>query len=164
MRAYAEARQVPVWNAAGETPPVGFRPVWTGVVQLELRRERDNCSPARHWDLQCAWLLVLFCASLRANYLPRMLPPGATEAVAREHDAAVCAVAGFLPPQPLFQQLQRLAQLPLQFGGLGVRSAVDAAAAAYWASWAGCLPTFADHSSTGTAGSRSFGPRATVLD
>ena len=35
---------------------------------------------------------------------------------------------------------QRLAHLPVRFGGLGLRSAVDAAPSAYWASWADCLP------------------------
>ena len=85
-------------------------------------------------------LLLLFCASPRANYMFRMLPPGASEAFAREHDAAVCACFATLlshdslPPQPLPHPSHRLAQLPLRFGGFGVRSAVDAARSAYGAS------------------------------
>ena len=154
--------------------PTGAEPVWTGAwslpadqqgllvlgaplgseafVQQELHRKRETQDqlltrlPAVG-DLQSAWLLLLFCASPRANYLLRMLPPGATEAFAREHDAAVCTCLGTLlsqdslPPQPLPQPSQRLAQLPLRYGGLGLRSAADAAPAAYWASWADCLPT-----------------------
>ena len=154
--------------------PVGAEPVWTGAwslpadqqgllvlgaplgseafVRRELRRKRETQDqllarlPAVG-DLQCAWLLLLFCASPRPNYLLRMLPPGATEAFAREHDAAVCACLAALlsqdslPTQALPQPTQRLVHLPLRFGGLGVRSAVDAAPAAYWASWADCLPT-----------------------
>ena len=64
----------------------------------------------------------------------------ATQAFACEHDAAVCTCLatllsqGSMPSQPLPELSQRLAQLPLRFGGLGVRSAVDAAPAAYWAS------------------------------
>ena len=93
-------------------------------------------------DLQSAWLLLLFCASPRANYLLRMLPPGATQALARERDTAVRACLAALLFQsarhPLPEPSQRLAHLPLRFGGL--RSAVDAAPSAYWASWADCLP------------------------
>ena len=61
-----------VWNAAGEEPsgfarlqPVGADPVWTG-----------------------AWSLP---ADQRGLLVLRMLPPGATQAFAREHDTAVRA-------------------------------------------------------------------------
>ena len=85
--------------------PTGAEPVWTGAwslpadqqgllvlgaplgseafVQQELHRKRETQDqlltrlPAVG-DLQSAWLLLLFCASPRANYLLRMLPPGAT--------------------------------------------------------------------------------------
>ena len=40
-------------------------------------------------DLQSAWLLLLFCASTRANYLLRMLPPHCTADYSRDHDRAV---------------------------------------------------------------------------
>ena len=42
-------------------------------------------------DLRSEWLLLLFSVSPRASYLLRMLPPGATQAFAREHDTAVRA-------------------------------------------------------------------------
>jgi len=132
--------------------PVGADPVWTGAwslpahqqgllvlgaplgseafVQLELRNKRGTQDqlltrlPAVG-DLQCAWLLLLFCVSPRANYLLRMLPPGTTDAFARGHDAAVCACLAALlsqdslPPQSLPQHSQRLAQLPLQLAAGG---------------------------------------------
>ena len=72
-----------------------------------------------------------------------MRPPGATEVFARGHDAAVCACLAnllsqdSLPTQALPQPTQRLVHLPLRFGGLGARSAVDAAPAA-------CGPLAAD--------------------
>ena len=52
-------------------------------VQHELRRKRGlHDELLSHFpglpDLQGAWLLLLFCASPRANYLLRMLPPGVT--------------------------------------------------------------------------------------
>ena len=67
----------------------------------------------------------------------------ATQAFAREHDTAVRACLAALLFQstrhPLPEPSQRLAHLPLRFGGLGLRSAVDAAPSAYRASWADCL-------------------------
>ena len=37
-------------------------------------------------DLQSAWLILLFCASTRANFLLRTLPPCVTEEFATSHD------------------------------------------------------------------------------
>eukprot|EP00439_Symbiodinium_sp_Y106_P027071 s5569_g3.t1 len=59
---------------------------------------------------------------------------------------------------PLPESEQRLAHLPLPGGGLGLRSAVDAAPLGI----VGRL--LVDHSGTGAAGSLSFGPGATVRD
>ena len=38
------------------------------------------------------------------------------------------------------QRAQAISQLPMRLGGLGLRSAVRTAPAAYWASWADALP------------------------
>ena len=40
-------------------------------------------------DLQCAWLILLFCAAARANYLLRVVHPSWSEAFAVRHDAAL---------------------------------------------------------------------------
>ena len=40
-------------------------------------------------SLQAAWLLLLFCAAPRANYLLRILPPHLTADYAVAHDVAV---------------------------------------------------------------------------
>ena len=40
-------------------------------------------------DLQASWLLLLFCASPRSNYILRMLPPPATAEFSTRHDEAV---------------------------------------------------------------------------
>ena len=40
-------------------------------------------------DLQSAWLLLLFCASPRPNYILRMLHPVATREFASQHDLSV---------------------------------------------------------------------------
>ena len=41
-------------------------------------------------DLQSAWLILLFCASTRANYLLRALLPCVTEEFAARHDESSC--------------------------------------------------------------------------
>ena len=40
-------------------------------------------------DLQCAWLLLLYCASPRFNYTVRTLPPSSADWRAEEHDKGV---------------------------------------------------------------------------
>ena len=66
-------------------------------------------------DLQCAWLLLLFCAATRANYFLWVVQPDWSEPFAAAHG------------------------LPLALGRLGLRSAVRSQTA-YWASWADSLP------------------------
>ena len=89
-------------------------------------------------------ILLLFCASTRANYLLRMLPPHCTADYSRDHDRAVVSClrtllygedAPALPDDAL-----ATAQLPLGLGGLGLRSAASGAPAAYWASWQDAFP------------------------
>ena len=42
-------------------------------------------------DLQASWLLLLFCASPRSNYILWMLPPPATAEFSTRHDEAVAS-------------------------------------------------------------------------
>ena len=94
-------------------------------------------------DLQSAWLLLLHCASPRANYLLRVLPPDRVLRYAQVHDDRLwqcfCDLLSIAP-----EQCDRIAAnsstLPLSLGGLGLRSAVRTSAPAYWANWADTLP------------------------
>ena len=133
-----------MWNAAGEKPtglacfqPIGAEPVWTGAwslladqqgllvpgafVQLELRRKHETQDqlltrlPAVR-DLQYAWLLLLCCASPRANYLLRMFPPGATEAFAH---SSLCSLVAWVCTRP--HELLGSCQASLVFGEGGER-------------------------------------------
>ena len=63
-------------------------------------------------DLQCAWLLLLFCAAPRPNYALRMLRPSATHEFATQHDAGVMRCFEPVVAQPTQCQTMR-GQSPL---------------------------------------------------
>ena len=98
-------------------------------------------------DVQSAWLLLLHCASARANYQVRVLRPDAVDQFARTHDARVwqCLCNILKIPEDFVCNLhRRVATLPLSLGGLGLRSAVRTSVPAHWASWADVLPMIRD--------------------
>ena len=78
----------------------------------------------------------------------RFLPPAYTATFAHQHDEAVPAcLQGLLAnggPPTWDANATRRAQLPLQLGGLGLRSAETTRFAAHWASWADTVPTLRD--------------------
>ena len=91
-------------------------------------------------DTQACWLLLLMCASTRANFWLRMIRPDQTLQYAERHDAAVwgclCAILGS-PRVPADARVT--ASFPLSMGGLGLTSAVRSRVAAHWSSWADCI-------------------------
>ena len=96
-------------------------------------------------DTQCAWLLLRYCASPRANHLLRTVPPEQLEPYAADHDAAMWeALRGILGGGDLEasqeQVARALAFLPGRSGGLGLQAATRISPAAYWAAWADALP------------------------
>ncbi|OLP83702.1 hypothetical protein AK812_SmicGene35526 [Symbiodinium microadriaticum] len=94
-------------------------------------------------DLQCSWLLLLLCASPRANHALRTVPPLEIQAYARAHDQAIwhtlkqCLGGAAEAEAP---HAKTLATLPAHLGGLGIQSAERASPAAYWAGLADALP------------------------
>ena len=90
-------------------------------------------------DLQSAWLLLLSCASTRADYFLRIVHPTSPAQFARQRDVDMwgcfCRLLDILPDRSFWE----VASLPLSMGGLGMRSASGTAVAAHWASWADCL-------------------------
>ena len=96
-------------------------------------------------DLQCAWLLLAYCASPRANHALRTVPPELIRPYAAAHDAAVWgtlqACAGE-PAEDAECPARAIALLPASLGGLGLTQATRAAPAAYWAAWADSLAVF----------------------
>ena len=76
-------------------------------------------------DLQCSWLLLLLCASPRANHALRTVPPQEILAYARAHDQAVWqtlkqCLGGAAEPEAL--HARDLATLQACLGGLGLQS------------------------------------------
>ena len=76
-------------------------------------------------DVQSAWALLSYCAVARATYF-----------ISRSHDSALwecmCRVLG-VPPESCESFARAASQLPLAFGGLGLRSAERTRTAASWA-------------------------------
>ena len=75
----------PCWG-----PPIGTEQ----YVQQFLRHTLANHKPLLDQlpqiaDLQAAWLLLLYTASPRSNYLLRLLPPAQTRGFAADHDLEV---------------------------------------------------------------------------
>ena len=92
-------------------------------------------------DPQAAWLLLLMCASTRANYWLRSVRPDLTEAFARRHDDSVWeCLRQILQITPDHDVARVTASLPFSVGGMGLPAASRSREGAHWASWADCLP------------------------
>ena len=90
-------------------------------------------------DLQCAWILPLYCVAARPNYLLRVVHPGLTARFAAHHDASLRRALSQLVSAPPTQMFWDVVSLPFSRGGLGLRSAVLTTNAAFWSSWADSL-------------------------
>ena len=106
----------------------------------------ENCTSHKRWklwekiptvrDLQCAWQL-LHSANLPVNHTMRTMPPSVSSAYCHAHNEDVWDTAQILldgVPATSEVESQQLSTLPMRTGGLGLRSAVRCAPAAYWAS------------------------------
>ena len=91
-------------------------------------------------DLQCAWLLLLFCAALRANHVLRVVHPALSFQFAVQHDVGIRQCLQDLLHVEVTQGMWEMAGLPFASGGLCLRNAERLRTTAYWASWADTLP------------------------
>ena len=82
-------------------------------------------------DLQAAWLLLLFCAQAKANFLLRSVHPESTLQYATRHDNRCWECLCLLQVSDVGITSQQIASLPLSLGGLGLHSAVLVRHAAY---------------------------------
>ena len=91
-------------------------------------------------DPQSAWLLLLMCASTRANFWLISVHPDLTDAFALQHDANVWTCLDTILGSPSAPGMAKvLASLSFSVGGLGLSSAHRNRESAHWASWAVCL-------------------------
>ena len=94
-------------------------------------------------DVQSAWLLLLHCASARANFQLKVVRPSTVEKFARTHDAGLWQCFSTLlriDPSQWESTVQEATTLPMSLGGLGLRSALRTKVAAFWSSWSDCSP------------------------
>ena len=94
-------------------------------------------------DVQVAWLLLLFCALPKAQYVLRVLPPHQTDAASHDRSVLAC-LAALLRVESSGALLAQSAtcgraQLAMQHGGRCLRSTTARSCAAYFASWADAL-------------------------
>ena len=118
--------------------------------QLEVKAEEHQALLQRILDikeLQCAWLVLLYCAGARANFYIRTVSPSLSHAFATQRDTQIwrcfCALVG-VDPGAIACSAKAAADLPLAMGGLGLRSAVKLRHAAHWASWADAIQMIAE--------------------
>ena len=157
VRELQQSPSEPVWVGDHTLPEEqqGLKVLGTplGTEAYQQRHgEKRLAEEKRFWDripelpdLQCAWLLLLSCASPRFNYTVRTLPPRAADGYAQGHDSGMWQVlTKLLGREDLADGLNSvhrlLATLPLRLGGCGLRAASRTKEAAYWASWADTLP------------------------
>ena len=82
-------------------------------------------------DLQSAWLILMHCASARANYLLRVVDRVQVQQFAQAHDERLM--------QCLCQLLEERSKFACSPGRTGLRSASRTRMAGFWG-WADCLP------------------------
>ena len=91
-------------------------------------------------DLQSAWLVLLFCATSRANFWLRSVRPELVHQFAASHDANTWGcLARLIGVQVPSAHSQVVASLQFSLGGLGLTSATRGCRAAHWASWTDSL-------------------------
>ena len=88
----------PVWRGSDlSTFQQRVRILGTPLGHPDFVRAQLECSSTSHQtfleriptvpDVQSTWLILLHCAQARANYMLRMVRPGAVRQFARDHDA-----------------------------------------------------------------------------
>ena len=142
-----------VWRGSADLPTSaqGVVILATPLGQADFVREYLEAKSDSHrtllaripavQDLQAAWLILLFCASARANFLLRALPPQATYEFSLQHDRSLRRCWRELVGAEIPEHTVDLASLPLSLGGLGLQSAQRIRHAANWASWSDSLAT-----------------------
>ena len=121
--------------------PLG-RGEFVRVFLEKKNKEHETLFQRIPWlnDPQSAWLLLLMCASTRANLWLRSVHLDLTEAFAPQHDANVRTCLDTIFGSPSAPGVAKvLASLSFSLGGLGLSSAHRNREGSHWASWDDCL-------------------------
>ena len=125
-----------VWRGDTTLPPEaqGVTILGTPLGHEEFVRARLVTVSAKHDrlisqivgipELQCAWILLLYCAAARPNYILRVVHPTYTSNFAAHHDASLRRVLSQLVAAPPTHMFWDVACLPFSRGLMGLRSAV----------------------------------------
>ena len=140
---YPDAR---VWRGGGDTDvlPTQQEIIVLGTpafiqAHLEMKATEQRTLLDRiplMSDLQSTWLILLHCASVRANHLLRVVEPQAVAGIDNIW-GCLCLLLNVNPGQR--EDIKSSANLTLVLGGVGLRRASRISASAYWASWADCM-------------------------
>ena len=104
--------------------PVGH-PDYVKASMTQKGVEHDHLEMITHVpDVQAAWLLLLYCASTRANFFLRTVAPELTLEFAQRHDEQVFkCLSKVLQTEMLHPHHHVAATMPLTLGGLGLGNA-----------------------------------------
>ena len=110
---------------------IACRTNWKGLPEHQRFMDMLPSVP----NLHSSWLLLVHCASARANYLLRSVCPESVRGFAEAHDRGLWECVCTLLNIPIHQDqsTRDTATLPLSLGGLGLRSAVRTSPSAFWA-------------------------------
>ena len=100
------------------------------LVALTVKHEHLISNILQKQDLQCVWILLLYCASGRTNYSLRVVHPKLTDAFAAQHDASMHKSLSQLVSVDPSSMYWDVASLPLIRGSIGLLTRVDLAASA----------------------------------
>ena len=162
LRPAASSEDPPVWKSDLPEQDRGIKIVGTplgtaefvSAVGRQVVEEEAQLLQAlpKLPNLQAAWLLLYFCAVPRINHLLRTVAPALVEPTATAHDNrifelfrhlfGICGGSSWALELhgTSFENCRRQALLPLRLGGCGLRDSSRTSHAAFWASWADCLP------------------------
>ena len=143
-----------VWRGEGRPEARGMRILGAafGTAEFVDKFGDDRAADARRFLekilmsplTQHAWLLISYCLVPRANHLLRQTPPSLAQHSAEQHNAvvaeAVSRLLGCNSAEVIAPATWTQARLPPRLAGLGLRDCLRTSPAAYWASFADCVP------------------------
>ena len=133
-----------VWRGSGlPTQQQGMKVLGTPLGHPEFVRTNLELKSISHQtfldripllqDVQASWLLLVQCAAARANYMTRVVEPGATHDFCDRNDVVLWQCLSQIMQIPTTQpdDVRETASMPMVLGGLGLRSARRTSQAAY---------------------------------